>query len=102
MQISADVRTDSPSCPIIDQMDRSADMALPDSARGGKGGKSVSDRSGRIGKPGPAKPTHDEAAGGTARRGPRPPAPQEETPGPAPPRRAPGPALAAQRGQPDP
>jgi RNA polymerase sigma-70 factor, ECF subfamily len=63
-------------------MDRSADMALPDAARVGTGGKSVSYRSRRFGKPGTAKPTDDEAVGGAAQRVPRPAPSQEELAGP--------------------
>lgn len=54
-------------------------MALPDATRVGTGGKSVSYRSGRFGKPGTAKPTRDEAAAGPAQRVPRPAASQEES-----------------------
>jgi RNA polymerase sigma-70 factor, ECF subfamily len=64
-------------------MDRSADMALPDAARVGAGGKSVSYRSGRFGKRDAAKPTDDETAGGAAQRVPRPAASQEDTAGTA-------------------
>ncbi|HEY4463867.1 MAG TPA: RNA polymerase sigma factor [Streptosporangiaceae bacterium] len=82
-------------------MDRSADMALPDAARVGNGGKSVSYRSGRFGKPGAAKPTDDETAGGTARRVPRPAASQEESPEAVPARRAAGTASSAVTDKPD-
>jgi RNA polymerase sigma-70 factor (ECF subfamily) len=82
-------------------MDRSADMALPDTGRVGTGGKSVSYRSGRFGKAGTAKPTDDEAAGGSVPRVPRPAASQEESPGTAAVARAAGAPSSAVTDKPD-